>query len=117
MEPKPDNQWRPCPKGEFARLNERLSRRRQRRVMLLTAGCLGAAGLVAAVGISLFPVPQGQGAAENQAIAPISCRRVLESADAFAHHSLEPQIRSQILAHLKRCGSCEHKYRDMGLLS
>lgn len=113
MQSNHSNEWSPCPKGEFARLNLRLARKKRRRRFLQFAGGATAVGLAAALGVSLQPIFEP----EKKKVARVTCKEVLNGVDAFAHNKLSPQVRHQFVEHLKHCKRCDQLYREQGLVS
>ncbi len=103
-DPHPHN-WTDCPQGEIAGLVETLKKARRRKTMQQAAGVTSVIVVLAFAATAVI-----SGAFRDQTPAQsIACRRVLELAPQYVARQLDPDLTSQIDAHLGRCRSCRDR--------
>ena len=105
--------WQPCPQGEFQRLSSRLRANRTRRQILKTGV---AASALALVGIGSWSIFTNVGSRNPEApLRGLTCTQCVDLAEDYKADKLPAQQKAQVEAHVRECPLCKPHFQQMGI--
>lgn len=104
--------WRPCPLGEFQRLSARLRTNRTRR-QILKSGV--AASALALVGIGTWFVLTNSSRDPNAPLNGLTCSQCANLAQEYKAGKLPAQLKVQVESHVRECALCKPHFKQMGI--